>query len=80
MKLINDYTRGKQLTFAIEYREVTRQRLSEKTGIPVSILFEYEKGLKTIPKEHAEILMKKLFFPVEFINKVMPRLFTSWDL
>lgn len=47
---------GRRLEYVRRQNERSIREVSEKTGIPESTLFQYEKGMLTIPAERLQIL------------------------
>jgi len=79
---IQSVNRGKQLRFAREYRGLNQKDLCSKVhGLSQSNLSKFENGFEGMIGDDLlkEILMF-LDFPFDFIDAVIPPVYSSWDL
>lgn len=79
---IQSVNRGKQLRLAREYRGLNQKDLCSKVyGLSQSNLSKFENGFEGMIGDDLlkEILMF-LDFPFDFIDAVIPPVYTSWDL
>jgi transcriptional regulator with XRE-family HTH domain len=73
---------GRQLKFAREYRKYTQAKLCKDVKeLSQSNLSKYEQGFEGMLKNEKVLeIMNFLNFPIEFLEKTMPDLYTSFDL